>query len=169
MKNLKKQVVYHLAQVFRKKFDVTDSLHPMKWTLTKEKKEILGYKCKSVTTTFRGRSYTVYYAPKIPVSNEPWKFGGLPGLILEVKTDEKEFCFSATQIATSSNHKLDYSIPAENKFISWDSYTKKFEEVVKAHINKLKANMKPGERGSIYLGKREMIYPPVQTGKGIEF
>lgn len=62
----------------------SDSLHPMTWKLISEEKEIAGIKCYKAETEFRGRHYTAWYAPSIPVHNGPWKFGGLPGLIIEV-------------------------------------------------------------------------------------
>lgn len=45
---------------------------------------ILGYACKKATTYFRGRSYTAWFSPDIPISDGPYKFRGLPGLILMI-------------------------------------------------------------------------------------
>lgn len=45
---------------------------------------ILGYTCKMATTFFRGRSYTAWFTPDIPISDGPYKFRGLPGLILMI-------------------------------------------------------------------------------------
>lgn len=48
---------------------------------------ILGYDCRKATCRFRGRNYIAWFTPAIPVSNGPWKFSGLPGLILKIQDD----------------------------------------------------------------------------------
>ncbi|MCD8072905.1 MAG: GLPGLI family protein, partial [Alistipes sp.] len=60
---------------------------PQQWHLHDKTKEIEGYECRMATCTFRGRNYTAWYTPEIPLGEGPWKFSGLPGLILEVTDD----------------------------------------------------------------------------------
>lgn len=74
-------------------YQYEESLNPQKWTLLEGNTEISGYKCKKATTAFRGRNYTAWYAPEIPISDGPWKFGGLPGLILKIEDDKKQHVF----------------------------------------------------------------------------
>lgn len=64
-----------------------------KWKLENEKKIFCGYSCLKAITSFRGRNYTAWYAPEIPISDGPWKFGGLPGLILKIEDDKKHHIF----------------------------------------------------------------------------
>ena len=54
-----------------------------KWTVTREQKIVLGYTCYKAATQFRGRDYIAWFTMDIPVQAGPWKFWGLPGLILE--------------------------------------------------------------------------------------
>lgn len=70
----------------------------IKWQLLDEFKEISGYKCQKAATTFRGRNYDAWFTSEIPLSFGPWKFSGLPGLILEVYDQIGEVYFSAEQI-----------------------------------------------------------------------
>ncbi len=65
----------------REKF-FEDTLHPMKWKLSAEVKQIDSFECRKAEAWFRGRHYTAWYAPDIPIPNGPWKMGGLPGLII---------------------------------------------------------------------------------------
>jgi GLPGLI family protein len=65
-----------------------DSLHNFEWKLRKDTKKINNYACYKATGFWRGRNYTAWYAPSIPISNGPRKIGGLPGLILEVYDEE---------------------------------------------------------------------------------
>ena len=73
---------------------------PDKWncTIMDSTKEILVYECVEATTNFHGRKWTVWFAPEIPVQNGPWKFDGLPGLILEAVSEGGQYRFEATGI-----------------------------------------------------------------------
>lgn len=63
------------------------------WKLVNEKKDIAGYNCRKAETKFAGRNYTAWYSEEIPMSDGPYKFQGLPGLILEITDDKKENSF----------------------------------------------------------------------------
>lgn len=62
----------------------TEKFSEMSWELGDSTKNILGYECAMATTDYHGRKWTAWFAPDIPISDGPWKFRGLPGLILEV-------------------------------------------------------------------------------------
>lgn len=79
-------------------YEYIDEVLDLKWKLSKGSKTIIGYDCKSATTTFRGRRYTVWYTNEIPISDGPYLFRGLPGLILEVEVMTGDFRFIATGI-----------------------------------------------------------------------
>lgn len=74
-------------------YQYEESLTLSEWNLENGEKTICGYNCSKATTTFRGRNYTAWYAPEIPNSNGPWKFGGLPGLILKIEDDKGHHLF----------------------------------------------------------------------------
>lgn len=62
----------------------TEKFDEMSWEIGDSTKNILGYECAVATTDYHGRKWTAWFAPEIPVADGPWKFRGLPGLILEV-------------------------------------------------------------------------------------
>ena len=63
------------------------------WVNHQATKLILGYNCRKATTNYQGRNYTAWYTSDIPINSGPYKFSGLPGLILEIYDDEKEYHF----------------------------------------------------------------------------
>ncbi|PHN04780.1 GLPGLI family protein [Flavilitoribacter nigricans] len=75
------------------KYLIEDEVHPMQWEITPETKVIQGMPVKKARCEHRGRHYTAWFAPGIPLANGPWKLGGLPGLILEAYDDKKEVVF----------------------------------------------------------------------------
>ena len=72
-----------------------DSLHTQTWTMGDSTRDVLGYTCQQATADFRGRRWTAWFATDIPVSDGPWKLGGLPGLILEAYDEGQQHVFTA--------------------------------------------------------------------------
>ena len=72
-----------------------DSLHAQTWTMGDSTREVLGYTCQQATADFRGRRWTTWFTTDIPVSDGPWKLGGLPGLILEAYDEGQQHVFTA--------------------------------------------------------------------------
>ena len=72
-----------------------DSLHTQTWTMGDSTREVLGYTCQQATADFRGRRWTAWFATDIPVSDGPWKLGGLPGLILKAYDERQQHVFTA--------------------------------------------------------------------------
>lgn len=72
------------------------------WELYDESREIHGYKALKATCSYRGRSYTAWYSPDIPISSGPYVFGGLPGLILQIEDSRGHYSFTL-----SGFHKVD--------------------------------------------------------------
>lgn len=75
----------HTDQIGMDHLLYTEPLPDCGWELTDGERTILGYACRRAACTFRGRNYEAWYTPEIAVSCGPWKFGGLPGLILAVR------------------------------------------------------------------------------------
>lgn len=83
------------------------------WNILPETKEILSYQCQKAETDFRGRHYEAWFAMDLPINNGPWKFNGLPGLILSVSDSEGHFSFEAIGL-----EHIDYPILfSERKYI----------------------------------------------------
>ncbi len=89
-----------LDKIFTDYFRYEDDINPQEWDLSSDStKSILGYKCQKATCTFRGREWTAWFALDIPISDGPWKFCGLPGLIMEVydRGEQQYFCINGLQ------------------------------------------------------------------------
>lgn len=84
-----------------------DDYAEIKWNLKNGTKEILGYKCRNATTSFRGREYEVWYTTDLPGNYFPWKFSGLPGLILSYS--DKDKTFTGMAISIIQNRKVSQS------------------------------------------------------------
>jgi len=85
-------------------FLIEDKLPKIEWQLTSEKKEFENLVCYKATTQFRGRNWTVWYCPDIPIIYGPWKFYGLPGLIVEAKEETHRFSFKLKNYVLKTNN-----------------------------------------------------------------
>jgi GLPGLI family protein len=87
------------------------------WTVQEDTLTVVGYLCQKATCTFRGKNYTAWFASDFPISNGPWKFGGLPGLILKVYDDRDDYIFECVGI---EYHENKFAIKSHNH----DNYAK---------------------------------------------
>lgn len=75
-----------------------EKIQPFGWKLGTERKTILGHECQRATCHWRGRDYVAWFAADIPIRRGPWKFGGLPGLILKIYDTAHLYTFEAVGI-----------------------------------------------------------------------
>lgn len=78
------------------------------WRLVDETKVINTIICKKAEVTFKGRNWIAWYAPEIPLPYGPYKFSGLPGLIVKITDDKGDFDFELVKSIPASklNGKL---------------------------------------------------------------
>lgn len=77
-----------------------------KWVTTNDSTYINNLMCYKATTHFRGRDFTAWYTLKYPYPVGPWKFNGLPGLIIKIEDSKKQFLFEATNIVNLNESEL---------------------------------------------------------------
>ncbi len=127
------------SKVLKKRFAVEEKKPEMQWVHLDGRKKIGDYSCEKAKTTFRGRTYEVWYTSDIAVSSGPWKFNGLPGLILSVKDLEGIYSWEATSIKTIKNSEFNLSNYLDNKTMYTEISYKDFdEEVINAQIERKK-------------------------------
>lgn len=81
-------VILRYISINRVKY--TESKNLFKWEITSDTTSIGGISCQKALTNFGGREWEAWFAPSIPISEGPYKFNGLPGLILQI-SDTKNF------------------------------------------------------------------------------
>ena len=86
-----------------------DTLNAQNWTIKDSTKIVLGYACQQATSNFRGRQWTAWFTTDVPVSDGPWKFSGLPGLIMEVYDTGKHYYFTITGLEKVTEEPILFS------------------------------------------------------------
>jgi GLPGLI family protein len=93
-----KTTVIDNAKGTLKYFEYIENFEISKWTILDETMQILSHTCKKATCRFRGRDYIAWYAIDIPISRGPYKFAGLPGLIMKIADTENSYSFECVGI-----------------------------------------------------------------------
>lgn len=66
------------------------------WHILPETKSMFGLKCQKAETNAFGRKLAAWFTVDFPYSDGPYKFSGLPGLIVDIADEEDEYHFSFT-------------------------------------------------------------------------
>lgn len=133
----------------------TESQPLQKWVVGKDTMTICGYVCQKATCLFRGRNFTAWFTPKIPTRYGPWKFGGLPGLILRVEDSDRQYTFECVKIERKNKPIVKYTFETYLK--------KKRTEVLKLQklINENYFNV-VGAHGGNMPTNNTSIYKPLE-------
>lgn len=136
---------------------IEEPVQIINWTIIpKSDTTILGFICQKANATFRGRQYEAFFSPQLFHNGGPWKFDGLPGLILAVKSIDNYFVVTPLKIVTAISGTMAIRNPYEkrNDLISW----KQFCESEKIKLEKLLKYMQsqsgPGETTTINVSDR---------------
>lgn len=86
----------------------------IQWKISNDTMSISGLRCQKAIGSWKGRIYTVWFCPDLPLSYGPWKLNGLPGLILEAFDAKKEIKFEFLGFQTNKNRNKTIQFPKDN-------------------------------------------------------
>ncbi|MNK37442.1 hypothetical protein D3C87_560090 [compost metagenome] len=72
------------------------------WNITSEKVKIGTYNTQKATTEFGGRKWNAWFTADLPFQDGPYKFNGLPGLIVKIEDDGGNYSWEL-----KGNKKID--------------------------------------------------------------
>lgn len=121
---------------------VKDPLSPMSWVFGNGRKRIGNYTCREARTSFRGRSYQVWFTEDLPISHGPWKFSGLPGAMVEIRSDDGIIEFTLQKVASFEGKAIEK--PTQGVQLTMYDYVRIKEASVNDFINTLKAKLPRG-------------------------
>lgn len=99
---------YHSLRRYNESVEYEEPVPAFEWTLHPDTMTRCNHLCMKASTRFRGREWIVWYAPEIPVSAGPWKFGGLPGLILHAEDTTGAFIWECEAITAAPEPMIYY-------------------------------------------------------------
>lgn len=74
---------YLVSNIGNDTYKVVEDRKP-DWKISSEKKKLGTFSVQKATADFAGRKWTAWFTTDVPIQDGPYKFSGLPGLIVEV-------------------------------------------------------------------------------------
>ncbi len=72
---------------------IEDPMPAIDWKISSDTQTFGGLHCQKATGYFKGRTYTAWFCPDLPLHVGPWKLNGLPGVIVEAYDAKKDVQF----------------------------------------------------------------------------
>lgn len=113
IKNYSDNNLFFITRMGRSKYNVSDN-RVMKWSVQPDKSIINGYPVQKATTEFGGRKWTAWFSADIPVQDGPYKFRGLPGMILKIEDATASHSFTLAGIRKLSDQEIQNMTPTGN-------------------------------------------------------
>jgi GLPGLI family protein len=72
---------------------IVDAMPAINWKISGDTATFGGLHCQKATTHFKGRDYTAWFCPDLPLHVGPWELNGLPGVIVDAYDAKKDVVF----------------------------------------------------------------------------
>jgi GLPGLI family protein len=72
---------------------IEDAMPTIDWKISSDTATFGGLHCQKATGHFKGRDYMAWFCPDMPLHVGPWKFNGLPGVIVQAYDAKKDVQF----------------------------------------------------------------------------
>jgi GLPGLI family protein len=124
VKNFATKKMYTELYLSQTAYSIEEDIPILDWKLQPETKVIADLSCQKASASYKGRNYTAWFTNKIPYRTGPWKFSGLPGLILEVYDEKKEVQFNFVSFYTPNSDPISIGESKNTVKITAERYKK---------------------------------------------
>tara|TARA_R110000796_G_scaffold30077_1_gene80606 strand:+ start:619 stop:1425 length:807 start_codon:yes stop_codon:yes gene_type:complete len=136
LKNYPKDSITVYDNIFTDKFEYVES-KKIDWEIYPDTLTINGYKSQKAKTSYGGRSYEAWFTTQIPIPDGPYKFCGLPGLIIKISDSKNHYVFELTDVLENKYKMSNLSSHSEPFFTDKKTFFKKLKESKDNAINKM--------------------------------
>ncbi|AZA72621.1 GLPGLI family protein [Chryseobacterium indoltheticum] len=91
-KNKKDQKTFYKERIGRDQYSYEED-RPLNWKILSETRKIGDYKVQKAETDFGGRKWTAWFTTDLPYQDGPYKFNGLPGLVVKAEDSTGDYSF----------------------------------------------------------------------------
>lgn len=137
-RNLSEGKSYDLMRFLDKLYVIEDDIQNQNWKILNDMREIAGHICMNASwsDTIKGNKVIAWYALDIPIPIGPERFGGLPGMILEININNGAMVIAAQEIIITDGESV-IEKPSHKKKVKQISESSYVEMLVQ-HINQCK-------------------------------
>lgn len=120
-----------IARFIPSVYRYSESKAELKWDIRPDTLSVGGIVCQRAETNFGNRKWIAWFALSIPINDGPYKFCGLPGLILQVNDEQQYWNFTLARLKKSDTNlkitflnKIPEPIKDKNAFFSKRKYSR---------------------------------------------
>lgn len=102
------------------------------WKISAEKEKIGEFESQKAETNLYGKKWTAWFTTEIPIQDGPYKFHGLPGLIVKIEDHTKTHSFKlkgVTKYSENNKAQIDKDNDEDEIAIGYLRYKKMFLEL----------------------------------------
>ncbi|MBD8083205.1 GLPGLI family protein [Chryseobacterium caseinilyticum] len=140
----------------------------IKWNILPVTAKIENYNCQKATTKFGGRTWEAWFSKDLPFPDGPYKFHGLPGLIVKMEdhTKSHSYILKGNKKLGKKDHSWDYILSlrkeAENNVksvkVSQEQYKKLYQSYKNDPAKDIKQKLSsPNTRMEVSFGDGRII------------
>jgi len=137
----------------------TEKSSAFSWDVQDEIKDINGYNCQKALVNFGNRFWEAWFTVDIPISDGPYKFNGLPGLIVAIHDSKNCWDFELVSIQKTGSSDLDLSFLTPFTELEKKSY---YKELSYYNVNQVQINEAAGLLGFPDPKMRDIMIKRVQ-------
>lgn len=142
-KKYPKYEVFLHNRLFTDKYKVSEE-RPIVWKITSDKQKIGEWEVQKAEADFAGRHWSAWFTTEIPIQDGPYKFHGLPGLIVKLEDQTKSHVFTLQAVKNIDAIQEDVF---DSKEISINS--KQYGKLIKEYENDPTKGLKQLQMGGI--------------------
>lgn len=144
----KYEVFFH-NRILRDQYKVSDD-RKINWKISSEKQKIGEWNAQKAEADFGGRKWTAWFAADIPIQDGPYKFHGLPGLIVKLEDQTKSHVFNLLAVKNISEIQKDVF---GEKEIAVNQ--KQYDKLIKDYENDPTKGLKQMQMGGVTMIMKE--------------
>lgn len=141
----------------------------LNWTYSSDETMVLNnYTCNKATTKYAGREYTAWYTIDVPFPYGPYKFYGLPGLIVKLEESTGMYIWEMCGLSSSTTPIHLYQYEKEQKCTE-ESAARTIYRMMTTPMaflssvgSRVMVRQNDGSFGSPAKGEKEMLYEPIE-------
>ncbi|WP_157844428.1 GLPGLI family protein [Chryseobacterium sp. Leaf404] len=126
-KQLQSTTIDYITIISNSKYLVSQNII-LEWNILQEFDNILGYRTQKARTEFGGRKWIAWFTKEISIQDGPYKFYGLPGLILKIEDIGKNHTFELKGIRKTA---VNFVYPELGNFKLFKISNSKYEKIFK--------------------------------------
>ena len=110
-KEYEKRIVTTIDHIFSYgMYEYEEPFDNFNWQITSETDTIHNYVCQKAICDFGGRTWEAWFTMEIPISDGPYKFCGLPGLIINIADTQDHYSYKFLSIEKPSESMMIYEV-----------------------------------------------------------